>query len=172
MTKKILLLCAGICLVFSAWAQNKKAADYNNKIIDIQYKLVPDVVAFFKAMDSGNAADLKAKKDKLMKDFDKAIASVGKMKPFEGDIKLRNAALDWFKLYESTLDDEYNMIIDIVSKPKDKRTDEDKAKLKKLSDELIAQEEKIDQSFHLAQTEFSKKHNLELKEYAIGETTK
>ena len=170
MTKKILLLCALILLIVSAQAQNKKAAKYNNKIIEIQYKLVPDVVNFFKAFEGGNLTDLKAKKAILSKDFDAAIAKVSKMKAFEGDMGLRDAALEWFKLYESSLDAEYNHIIELASKPKDKRTAEDKAKLQKLSDELIGKETETDLKFEAAQIAFSKKHNLELKSYEIGQT--
>ncbi len=170
MIKKLMFICVGIFLIFSAEAQNKKAAKYNNKIIDMQYKLVPDVVNFFKAFEGGSLTDLKAKKDILTKDFDKAITKVSAMKPFEGDSKLRDASLEWFRLYKSTLDAEYNHIIELASKPKDKRTDDDKAKLQKLSDELISRETEIDVKFETAQIEFSKRHNLELKTYEIGQT--
>jgi len=171
MTKKILLLiCVGVLFCFTSQAQNKKAAKYNNKLIDIQYKLVPDVVNFFKAIEGGDLVELKAKRDVLMKDFDKAIAKVSKMKPFEGDDELRKAALDWFKLYESSLNDEYNLILNIATKPKDKRTENDNIQLKVLADDLIAQEEAIDERFEAAQLAFSKRHNLELKKYAIGQT--
>lgn len=169
MIKKLFLLCAGIILIVSAQAQNKKAAQYNNKIIDIQYKLVPDVVNFFKAFEGGNLTDLKSKKAILSKDFDDAIKKVSAMKPFEGDAGLRDAALEWFRLYKSSLDAEYNHIIELASIPKDKRTAEDKAKLQKLSDQLIGKETEIDLKFEAAQVEFSKKHNLELKTYEIGQ---
>ena len=125
---------------------------------------------FFKAFEGGNLTDLKAKKAILSKDFDAAIAKVSKMKAFEGDMGLRDAALEWFKLYESSLDAEYNHIIELASKPKDKRTAEDKAKLQKLSDELIGKETETDLKFEAAQIAFSKKHNLELKSYEIGQT--
>ena len=170
MTKKILFFCVGVLFLFSAQAQNKNAAKYNNKIIDIQYKLVPDVVNFFKAFEGGSLMDLKAKKAVLSKDFDKAIKKVGGMKAFEGDAKLRDASFEWFKLYKSTLDTEYNHIIELVSIPKDKRTTEDKAKLQKLSDNLIGRETEIDVKFEAAQVEFSGRHKLELVKYEIGQT--
>src|SRR6478735_1681404 len=110
MTNKLLLLCLGIFLIFSAEAQNKKAAKYNNKIIEIQHKLTPDVVNFFKSFEKGNLEDLKIKKKALSTDFDKAITKISAMKGFEGDTKLRDAMLAWLKLYESSLDSEYNQI--------------------------------------------------------------
>jgi hypothetical protein len=170
MTKKLLLFCVAIFLIIAAQAQNKKAAKYNNKIIDIQYKIVPDVVNFFKAFEGGNLTDLKSKKAILSKDFDAAIKKVSAMKAFEGDIALRDAALEWFKLYKGSLDAEYNHIIELASIPKDKRTATDREKLQKLSDALIGKETEIDLKFEAAQTEFSKKHNLELKSYEIGQT--
>jgi hypothetical protein len=169
MTKKLFLCCLGIFLVFSAQAQNKKAAQYNNKIIDLQYKLVPDVVNFFKAFEGGNLTDLKSKKATLSKDFDAAIKKVNGMKGFEGDESLKKAALDWMNLYKNSLDKEYNHIIELVSIPKEKRTAEDTANLQKLSKELISKETEIDLNFEAVQAEFAKKHNLELKAYEIGQ---
>ncbi|HVD98447.1 MAG TPA: hypothetical protein VNB90_09615 [Cytophagaceae bacterium] len=169
MIKKLLLLCVGIFMIATTQGQNKKAANYNNKIIDIQYKLVPDVVDFFKAFEGGSLTELKAKKDVLSKDFDKAISKVSGMKAFDGDIQLRDAALEWFKLYKNSLDSEYNHIIQLASIPKDKRTADDRAKLQKLSDELIGRETEIDLKFEAAQQAFSKKHGLELKSYEIGQ---
>lgn len=167
MTKKLLLLCIGIFLIVSVQAQDKKAANYNNKIIDIQHKLAPDVINFFKAFEDGSKEQMQAKKEKLSKDFDAAIKKVSKMKDFEGDTKLRDAMLAWLKLYESSLDAEYNHIIELASKPKAQRTDEDRAKLEKLSRELIQKEEAIDQNFENAQVEFAKRHNLELVAYPL-----
>ena len=155
-------------MVLSTQAQNKNAANYNNKIIDIQYKLVPDVVKFFRAMEGGSLTDLKTMKEVLSKDFEKALKKINQMKAFEGDIKLRDAALDWFNLYKSSLDSEYNHILELAAKPKDKRTSDETAKLKKLAEDLISKETVVDEKFQAAQLEFSKKHNLELKEYPIG----
>ncbi len=169
MTKKLLLLCAGLLLIFPMQAQNKKAAQYNNKIINIQYKLVPDVVNFFNALEGGSLSDLKAKKNILSKDFDAAIQKVSSMDGFEGDVSLRDAALEWFKLYKSSLEEEYNHIIELASVSKEKRTPEDKEKLKELSAALIEKEKEIDHKFETAQVTFSKKHGLELKSYEIGQ---
>jgi len=49
MIKKLGLLFLGALFIFNtAQAQNKKAAQYNNKIIKLQHSVTPDVVAFFR----------------------------------------------------------------------------------------------------------------------------
>ena len=165
--KHIALFCMAFILIASqSFAQSKKAAAYNNKIIDIQHSLTPDIVAFFKAFDKGTLEELKAKKDLLSKDFDKSIKKVSAMKSFEGDSSLKVAALNWFKLYKSSFDTEYNHILPLVA-DRD-RSKEDHAKMDALTDHLVKREEEIDANFEKAQEDFSKKYNLELKDYPIS----
>ncbi len=166
MMKKLSLLFLSALFIFNtAHAQNKKAAQYNNKIIKIQHSVTPDVVAFFKTFEKGSAEDLKKKQTKLIKDFDAAIAKVNKMPDFEGDGELKKAALDWFKLYESTFKNEYDHVITLVTNRD--RSKEDHAKLDQMTDELVKREEAVDAQFETAQTAFAKRHKLEMIEHPL-----
>ncbi|MBC7488350.1 MAG: hypothetical protein H7282_16550 [Cytophagaceae bacterium] len=166
MIKKLtwLFLALTICC-HVAQAQNKKAAKYNNKIIKLQHKVTPDVVSFFRTFEKGSAEDLKMKQAKLIKDFDAAIAKVNAMPDFEGDGELKKAALDWFKLYESSFKKEYDHIIVLVANRD--RSKEDHAKLDQMTNELVAREEIVDAQFEAAQTSFVKRHKLEMVEHPL-----
>lgn len=166
MIKKLtwLFLALTICC-HVAQAQNKKAAKYNNKIIKLQHRVTPDVVSFFKTFEKGSAEDLKKKQAKLIKDFDGAIAKVNAMPDFEGDGELKKAALDWFKLYESSFKNEYDHIIVLVANRD--RSKEDHAKLDQMTNELVKREEVVDAQFELAQTAFAKRHQLEMIEHPL-----
>lgn len=166
MIKKLtwLFLALTICCTI-AQAQNKKAAKYNNKIIKLQHSVTPDVVSFFKTFEKGSAEDLKKKQAKLIKDFDAAIAKVNAMPDFEGDGELKKAALDWFKLYESSFKNEYDRIIVLVANRD--RSKEDHAKLDQMTNELVTREEAVDAQFEAAQTSFAKRHKLEMVEHPL-----
>ena len=146
-------------------AQNKNAAKYNNSIIKLQHKVTPAIVKFFKTFETGTAEDLKKQKTKLLPKFDAAIAKLNAMPDFEGDASLKNACLDWFKLYKSSFETEYNHIIELVANRD--RSKEDHAKLDQMTDELVKREEAVDAQFEKVQEEFAKKHKLELIECPI-----
>lgn len=161
--KRLILLFLTLTIFFDvADAQNKKAAQYNNKIIKLQHKVTPDVVGFFKTFEKGTTEDLKKQQAKLIKDFDAAIAKVNAMPDFEGDGELKKAALEWFRLYESSFKNEYDHIITLVANRD--RSKEDHAKLDQLTDELVKREEAVDAQFEAAQTAFAKRHQLEIVE--------
>ncbi len=161
--KKLTWLLLSVMILFNvAHAQNKKAAQYNNKIIKLQHKVTPDVVGFFKTFEKGTTEDLKKQQAKLIKDFDAAIVKVKAMPDFEGDGELKKAALDWFTLYESSFKNEYDHIIALVANRD--RSKEDHAKLDQLTDELVKREEAVDAQFEAAQAAFAKRHKLEMIE--------
>ena len=160
MIKKLsLLFLSALFILGTAQAQNKKAAKYNNKIIKLQHSVTPDVVKFFKTFEKGSTEDLKKKQAKLIKDFDRAIVKVNAMPDFEGDGELKKAALDWFKLYESSFKNEYDHIITLVANRD--RSKEDHAKLDQMTNELVKREEAVDAQFETVQTAFAKRHQLE-----------
>lgn len=166
MIKKISLLLVGFLMVsIVSQAQTKNAAKYNNTIIKLQHKVTPDIVTFFKDFETGSAEDLNKQKAKLIPEFDAAIAKINAMPDFQGDADLKNAALDWFKLYKESFENDYEHIIALVANRD--RSKEDHAKLDQMTDELVAKEEKVDAQFEKAQVAFAKKHNLELIERPI-----
>ena len=161
MTSKKLLL--GITLFLASQtlhAQNREAVKYNNTVIKEQHSVTPLIVSFFHNHFKKHIAPaiIKREKEKIELKLDKGIARLQAMDGFEGDTKLRDAAIEWFKLYKRSFDIEYEEVIPILTK-KDK-TEDDKMKLKALREKLLSEEEAIDIKFEKEQEDFAAKHKL------------
>lgn len=141
-------------------AQNPAAVKYNNRVIKEQHSVTPLIVSFFHNHLKKHIAPevIKKEKEKIELKLDRGIARLQAMDGFEGDTKLRDAAIDWFKLYKRSFDVEYEEVIPILTK-KDK-TEDDKLKLKTLREKLLSEEEEIDIKFEMAQEQFAAKHKL------------
>jgi hypothetical protein len=156
-----LLIGTTLCLASQLLiAQNHEAVKYNNRVIKEQHSVTPLIVSFFhNHLKKHIAPDIiRREKEKIETKLDKGIARLQAMEGFEGDTKLRDAAIDWFKLYKRSFDIEYEQVIPILTK-KDK-TEDDKQKLKTLRDKLLAEEEAIDIKFEMEQEAFAAKHKL------------
>jgi hypothetical protein len=156
-----LLIGIALCIASQLLiAQNKEAVKYNNKIIKEQHSVTPLIVSFFHNHFKKHVSPgvIKKEKEKIELKLDKGIANLRAMDGFEGDTKLRDSAIEWFRLYKRSFDIEYEQVIPILTK-KDK-TEEDKVKLKELRDKLLAEEEAIDIKFEMAQEAFAAKHKL------------
>jgi hypothetical protein len=161
MNSRKLLLGLALCLATNLLsAQNNEAVKYNNKVIKEQHNVTPLIVSFFHNHFKKHIAPevIKKEKEKIELKLDKGIARLQGMDGFDGDTKLRDAAIDWFKLYKRSFDIEYEEVIPILTK-KDK-TEDDKLRLKTLREKLLAEEEEIDIKFEMAQEEFAAKHKL------------
>ena len=161
MDSRKLLFGIALCLVTQLLiAQNNEAVKYNNRVIKEQHSVTPLIVSFFHNHLKKHIAPevIKKEKEKIELKLDRGIARLQAMDSFEGDTKLRDAAIDWFKLYKRSFDIEYEEVIPILTK-KDK-TEDDKLKLKTLRDKLLSEEEEIDIRFEMAQEQFAAKHKL------------
>lgn len=154
-----------LSVTWTGMAQNRKAAKYNDKIINEQHKISPLLVKFYKSLNTATLEELKAEKAALIKSIDNSIAKVTAMPGFEGDVELRDACLEWFRLYKKTLEVDFEEVLHIVA-DKDKSPDE-KAKLQAVKEKMIKEEDDIDAKFETVQTAFAKRHGLELVEHPI-----
>ena len=156
-----LLLGITLCLASQLLvAQNHEAVKYNNRVIKEQHSVTPLIVSFFHNHFKKHIApeEIKKEKEKIEFKLDRGIARLQAMDGFEGDTKLRDAAIDWFKLYKRSFDIEYEEVIPILTKKE--KTEEDKANLKTLREKLLSEEEAIDIKFEMAQEAFAAKHKL------------
>ena len=154
-----------VSLSWTGMAQNRKAAKYNDKIINEQHKISPLLVKFYKSLNTASLEELKAEKAALIKTIDASIAKVFAMPGFEGDVALRDACLDWFKLYKRTLEVDFEEVLHIVA-DKDKSADE-KAQLQTVKEKMVKEEDEIDAKFETVQTAFAQRHGLQLVEHPI-----
>lgn len=93
--------------VLAVSCNKKSAADYNNKITKEQSAIITTILVFSKnlAKKDFDAADLN--RLTALEQSKKAIKVVEKMEGFDGDTKLKNAALDLFIFYRQVFSHEY-----------------------------------------------------------------
>lgn len=162
--KYVVLMCF-LLLGSLVVAQNKKAARYNDKIINEQHQLSGKMVSFLKSLRTSNAADLNKSRNDLITQIDASISRIQSMDGFEGDTKLRDGALDLFKFYKSTLEKDYPKIIELATKKN--RSEIETQQLNNHKNELIGREDQMDAQFAAIQEEFAGKHKLTLTDHEI-----
>jgi hypothetical protein len=147
---------------FCIQAQNRKAAIYNNKMFAEQEKVSKVIIEFFKIFENADYNTLEKQHQKILKQIDKSYKVVAAMPSFENDNSLRDALLKWLNEYKDSFENEYKLMLPLLSK-KDK-TQEEKDKLEQMHQDLIKEEEKLDKELLRVQKEFAQKHNLTLRE--------
>lgn len=148
--------------IFSGFAQNRKAALYNNKMFAEQEKVSLAIINFFKDFKNSDYESLEKQHQSILKQIETSNKVVASMPAFENDNSLRDAALKWFSGYKESFENEYKLMLPLLGKKE--KTDEDKAKLEEMHNELIKEEEELDKNLLKVQQEFAKKHNLTLEE--------
>jgi hypothetical protein len=147
------------------FAQNQEARKYNDKIITEQHKMASKMVKFFQGFKTSSLESMKAQRAALVAQIDKSIAKIKAMGGFENDTKLRDGALELFAFYKSTLEKEYNDMIQLIANKS--RSKEDTEKLEKYKNDLISKEEDMDNKFAKIQEDFAARHKLILKKEEI-----
>lgn len=136
--------------------------DYNNTIIEAQQDIIRELMAFgnyFNTTDE--SAGLEKVRQNIITACDSSIKKVSALKDYDGNTRLRDAALDLFRFYKEIAKNEYKEMQDIMS-DLDNMTDEQLDRLDELSEEIGTKEEKLDAELQAAQTEFADKHNFSI----------
>ena len=119
--------------------------EYNDTIIKEQAKIIElmfDLVAKIETdLDGCEAVRLKT-----IIQCDSSIQLVSKMEPFDGDVTMRNTALDLFKFYKKAYEKEYKEMIQILQLG-DQITAEDMTRMTTLNEELAKREATFDSAF-------------------------
>jgi len=163
MKLKFPLLTAVLLLLSSfVQAQNTKAIDYNDKIVDEQSKIIVLTLEFVDLIDIDlNACE--TKRVEMVKQIETSILVVEKMGSFEGNSELRTAALNLFRFYKKVYSVEYKMFLDYLLKGED-ITEEEVTELTEISTRIGEEEVVLDEAFAIAQENFAVKYGFVIEE--------
>jgi hypothetical protein len=148
-----------------ASAQNQEARKYNDKIITEQHNITSQMVKFFKSFKTASLDDLKKQRAMLITKIDKSTDKVKAMNGFDNDTKLRDGAVEIFGFYKSTLEKEYNEMIQLIANRG--RSKADNETLEKYKNDLISREDDMDNKFAKIQEDFAARHKLILQKHEI-----
>lgn len=158
--KKILTYISLFLLSFSVLAGGHPAAKYNDHMIKRQHKVAKGFMKMYNTFEKGTKEEMLKEHAKLLVLVNQSIEEIKALQPYEGDADFKNAALELFTFYKSSLDNEYPKMIALIA-IRD-RSKEDHKKLDDYRDDLVKREKIYDDKFEDAQIAFSKKHDLKL----------
>lgn len=143
-----------------SFAGGHPAAKYNDHMIKRQHKVVKGFMKMYDTFEKGTKEEMLKEHSTLVILVNKSIEEIKTLAPYEGDADFKNAALELFTFYKSSLENEYPKMIALIA-IRD-RSKEDHKKLDDYRDDLVKREKDYDDKFEDAQIAFSKKHDLKL----------
>jgi len=148
--------------LFLASCRNTKqqAIDYNNKIVDLQSKIVKGMLDFSSTFDSKDTALMEKKYGELLAVIDTSIKETRAMEPFDGTSEFRDAAINLFTFYQDITKKEYKEIVEIFKKSQIQQADVDR--IDKLNQDISKREKVLDDQFMVVQEGFAKKYGIPL----------
>lgn len=145
------------------------AVEYNDYIVDLQNQIGGLILEFNEKMGAEDVTreSIQPHFDKMLSTTQKAITKVEKLKGFEGNVELRNRALELFKFYYTTFSEDYKELLDIFfSENLDEAAIE---RMNVLLEKVTTNEAVYDDNYAKAQQAFAKEHNFELIENELQE---
>jgi hypothetical protein len=140
----------------------QQAIDYNNRIVDLQSKIVKGMLDFSSTFDSKDTALMEKKYGELQASIDAALKETRTLEPFDGSSEFRDTAIQLFEFYRDITKKEYREIVDIFKKSQIQQTDVDR--IGKLNEDISKREKVLDDRFMAVQTSFAKKYGIPLVE--------
>lgn len=137
---------------------------YNDKIIGEQSKIMKIIIAM--GDQNKTVEDVEKMRLELSAQCKESISTIEKMEGYDGDSKMKNAALKLFKFYLNSSDNLYKEMLEIVKKG-EAITEADMARLTEIQTLMTEQEKPFDAEFQGAQKAFASKHNLMLMQNTL-----
>jgi len=162
---KTLFILLLVAFTGTASAQTfDNAVDYNDYIVDLQNQIGNLIIQFNEKIGQEDMTRERIQPhfDKMLATTKSAITKVEKLKGFEGNVALRNNALELFKFYYTTFSVDYKELLDIYFSG-----NLDEAAIERMGyvlEKVTTNEAVYDDNYAKAQADFAKKYNFELIE--------
>jgi hypothetical protein len=154
---------AALVLFLVNCGSSGSAIAYNDEIVKLQTNVIESVLDLVEAFKARQPEAMKAKLRLFQQEATRSANAVADMPGFEGDVALREVALELMEFYESVSQNEFATMIDILSKPDSAITEYDVERLKEIESQVSAEEKELDMKLQRVQDEFARKHNIRIK---------
>lgn len=142
---------------------NKQSAvEYNNTITTEQSAIIKTILEFSQNAQNKNFDAAEKNRLTAVEQTKKSIAVIEKMGDFDGDSKLKTAALDLFKFYEQAFGKDYKELIELA-KNGENTTMEQMTRMQEIVTGLTEKESSLDRNFQTVQKDFAAKHKIEIQ---------
>ena len=158
---KLLLPFLSVLFLFACGSGNNQSPiEYNDSIIEEQNKITEFMLESGNCLDS-DFSSCDALRMKTIAQCDKSISLVEAMPDYDGNTRLRDAAVALFKFYKDMNENEFKDMIEIIMKG-DAITEEDIAMLTVLEEQISQKEVLLDEELDQAQQEFARDFGFEI----------
>lgn len=147
----------------------RSAIAYNDSIVNIQEGIIRQFLDLGNKFETFDSAIIYIAYQNLQEVVDNSIEDISALGSFKNESYLRDAATDLFEFYKEVLNNEYKVILEVMTKGAEYITDYDTALLDSLAQVITIKEEKQDEKFSLAQEKFAKQFDVQIKENELQE---
>ena len=157
-------ILAFVALAFGCQSPASKAMKYNDEVIERQEKIIDAIDSLEQTFKNYQIDSMREKYNQLKKAVNAGNEYIAGLESFDNDSTLVVGAKDLFSEYQKVTDNNYPIIIEILSMPDSVFTRGDQQRLfdqQTIINDAISQ---AHQAFLLKQKAFGKKHNLTFTE--------
>lgn len=153
-----------LLITFHAFSQSfSSAAEYNNFIVAEQTKIAKKNINYvIKSVHSKSARKIESKRTAVIKQIDKSLKKVKKMKGFDNKTKLKSEAIEMLEEYKDVYLISYKEINALAETQQE--SFKNLEKYFKAQDKAEERLNKAAQKFSKAQKQFAKDHNMKLED--------
>lgn len=161
--KRVYWLIIITLLFFACNRTAEKAADYNDKIINLQRQVIEDVNEMDSTLVDYNSEEMEIAHLELKTEIRKSLQNLKSVGAFRNDSSLYIAAEDLFLFYKKISDNQYQQLIEIMETPDSLYTLEDQQRALAIEDTIRDAFDQHHEEFASAQQKFSEKYRLTIE---------
>ncbi len=162
MNKKLFILLLLPLFILASCGKSSSALRYNDKIINIQSKVINKIIILTQSMKSGNAELMQRRLTELQDQTTLSADELSNLEEFEGGDELYNSAMDLFEFYESVCKNEFQEMIEILSRSQSGITAMDIRRMQELQGIIQKEEGELDRKLLTAQQNFARLHGFRI----------
>ncbi|MFC1654915.1 hypothetical protein ACFL2F_03825 [Myxococcota bacterium] len=166
--KKTLLLSIALLLAAlstsscMAASLKDRATAYNKEIMDLKLKVVTSLFNFEGTYSSFDGAMMTKALNEALETTKKAVKDAKAMGPFDGDTRLRDAAIELFEFYVAVGKRERREVVTILSRKA--AEEKDVNRIEEIAQSITARDKALLMKFNEIQAEFAKKYDVDSDE--------
>jgi|AntRauTorcE11897_2_1112592.scaffolds.fasta_scaffold15425_2 glutathione peroxidase-family protein len=162
--KRIYWMMTLTVLLFACNRKAEKAADYNDNINRLQYKVMEKINDMDSSLVEYDADQLEIAHLELKAEIRRSLQGLRDLGPFTQDSALYTASEDLFKFYKEVSDEEYERVVEIMSLPDSSFTAAEQEHASAIFDTIQVRFETQHEDFKKVQQNFIEEYRLTVEE--------
>lgn len=163
MKKKLIISLIIVIFIITSCGKSGSALDYNNKITDIQSKVIKKIITLSNSLKSNNTDLMQRHLTELQQQTTASADELINLPEFDGGNDFYNSAMDLFEFYESICSNEFQEMVDILSRTQSGISAVDLSRLQDLQRIVQEEEAVLDRKLLTSQKSFAKLYGFRIE---------